>query len=137
MSGSLNEVNIIGNLARDVEVRTTQAGKKIVTMTVATSESWKGQDGERKDKSEFHRVCIFNEGLAGVAERFLKKGSKVFLRGSLTTRKWQDKDGNDRYSTEVTLTGFDAKLNLLDRKEQTDVKQAAAGDLLDDEIPFG
>lgn len=136
---SLNEVNLIGNLTRDIEVRTTQAGKKIVTMTVATNETWKDANGERKEKSEFHQVVIFNEGLAGVAERYLKKGSRVYLRGALQTRRWQDAQGHNKYSTECVLQGYDAKLVLLgEPRGERDVKQAAAGALLEhgDTLPY-
>jgi single-strand DNA-binding protein len=141
MSGSVNEVILIGNLCRDPESRNTQAGKKVVSMTVATSESWKEKGtGERKERAEYHRVCIFNEGLGGVAEKYLRKGSKVFIRGSLQTRKWTDKDGQEKYSTEVVLQGFGGSLVLLDGapkgKTAAVVRQPAPGNLLDDEIPF-
>ena len=116
MAGSVNKVIIIGNLGADPEVRRTQDGRPIVNLRVATSETWRDKStGERREKTEWHRVVIFNEGLAKVAEQYLKKGSKVYLEGALQTRKWQDKDGNDRYSTEVVLQGFNSQLTMLDR----------------------
>ena len=115
MAGSLNKVTIIGVLGKDPEIRSTQAGKQIASMTVATSETGKTKDGERKEKSEFHRVVCFNEGLTRVCEQYLKKGAKVYIEGSLTTRKWQDQTGADRYSTEIVLQGYDAKLLMLDK----------------------
>jgi single-strand DNA-binding protein len=111
---SLNKVTLIGNLARDPEVRTTQDGKEIAHITVATSEKWTDKNtGEKKEKAEFHRVVIFSEGLVGVIKSYLKKGSKVYLEGSLQTRKWQDKEGTDRYTTEVVLKGFGSTLIML------------------------
>jgi single-strand DNA-binding protein len=138
MSASLNEVNLIGNLAKEPEIRSTQAGKKIANITVATSESWKDAAGEKKERVEYHRVVIFNENLASVAERFLKKGDKAFFRGALTTRKWQDSSGNDRYSTEVVLQGYSCQLILLGspKRDGAAGKTATAGDLLDDDLPF-
>jgi single-strand DNA-binding protein len=116
MAGSVNKVILIGNLGADPEVRRTQDGRPIVNLRVATSESWRDKtSGERREKTEWHRVVIFSEGLAKVAEQYLKKGSKVYLEGSLQTRKWQDKDGQDRYSTEVVLQGFNSQLTMLDR----------------------
>jgi single-strand DNA-binding protein len=116
MAGSVNKVILIGNLGADPEVRRTQDGRPIVNLRVATSESWRDKTtGERREKTEWHRVVIFSEGLAKVAEQYLKKGSKVYLEGSLQTRKWQDKDGQDRYSTEVVLQGFNSQLTMLDR----------------------
>ena len=115
MAGSLNKVMLIGNLGADPEVRTFQNGGKVCNLRVATTESWKDRNtGERQERTEWHTVAIFNEGLAGVAERFLKKGSKVYLEGQLQTRKWQDQSGNDRYSTEVVLRGFNGTLTMLD-----------------------
>lgn len=114
MSGSVNKVIIVGNLCADPEIRRTQDGRAIANLRIATSESWRDKaTGERKEKSEFHRVVIFNEGLANIAEKFLKKGSKVYLEGSLQTRKWQ-KDGVDQYSTEIVLQGFNSVLTMLD-----------------------
>ena len=115
MAGSVNKVILIGNLGADPEIRRTQDGRPIANLRVATSESWRDKaTGERKEKTEWHRVVIFNEGLCKIAEQYLKKGSKVYLEGQLQTRKWQDKDGQDRYSTEVVLQGFNATLTMLD-----------------------
>lgn len=115
MAGSLNKVMLIGNLGADPEVRTFQNGGKVCNLRIATSETWKDRNtGERQEKTEWHTVAIFNEGLAGVAERYLKKGSKVYLEGQLQTRKWQDQNGNDRYSTEVVLRGPNAVMTMLD-----------------------
>ena len=115
MAGSVNKVILIGNLGKDPEVRRTQDGKPIVQLSVATSESWRDKNtGERKEKTEWHRVVIFSEGLCRVAEQYLKKGSKVYLEGALQTRKWTDKDNIERYSTEVVLQGFNSNLTMLD-----------------------
>jgi single-strand DNA-binding protein len=115
MAGSVNKVILIGNLGRDPESRTFQNGGKVVNLRIATSENWKDKStGERKEKTEWHSVAIFNEGLANVAERYLKKGSKVYVEGALTTRKWQDQSGADRYSTEIVLQGFNGNLTMLD-----------------------
>ena len=117
MAGSVNKVILIGNLGADPEVRHTQDGRPIVNLRVATSESWRDKaSGERREKTEWHRVVIFSEGLARVAEQYLKKGSKVYLEGQLQTRKWQDQSGQDRYSTEVVLQGFNSQLTMLDGK---------------------
>ena len=116
MAGGINKVIIVGNLGKDPEVRTFANGGKVCNFSVATSESWKDkQTGERKEKTEWHNISIYNEGLAGVAEKYLRKGSKVYLEGELQTRKWQDQSGNDRYSTDVVLQGFDAKMEMLDK----------------------
>jgi single-strand DNA-binding protein len=116
MAGSVNKVILVGNLGADPEVRRTQDGRPIVNLRVATSESWRDKNtGERREKTEWHRVVIFSEGLAKIAEQYLKKGSKIYLEGALQTRKWQDKDGQDRYSTEVVLQGFNSALTMLDR----------------------
>jgi single-strand DNA-binding protein len=116
---SVNKVIIVGNLGQDPEVRNLPAGGKVVNLSVATSESWKDKNtGEKREKTEWHRVVIWNEGLAGVAERYLKKGSKVYLEGQLQTRKWQDQSGADKYSTEVVLQGFNASMVLLDGKPE-------------------
>src|SRR6202043_2218818 len=116
MAGSVNKVILVGNLGKDPEVRRTQDGRPIVNMTVATSDTWRDKNtGERKERTEWHRVVIFSEGLAKVAEQYLKKGSKVYLEGQLQTRKWQDQQGQDRYSTEVVLQGFNSALTMLDR----------------------
>ena len=128
MSGSVNKTILVGNLCADPEIRRTQAGKPIANLRVATSESWRDSNsGERKEKSEFHSVVIFNEGLCKVAEQYLKKGSKIYLEGSLATRKWQDQSGNDRYSTEVVLQGFNSTLVMLDgAKGETRASEAPA-----------
>jgi single-strand DNA-binding protein len=115
MAGSVNKVILVGNLGQDPQARSFQNGGKVVNLRIATSETWKDRNsGERKEKTEWHSVAIFNEGLANTAERFLRKGSKVYLEGQLQTRKWQDQQGQDRYSTEIVLQGFDAKLVMLD-----------------------
>src|SRR5881409_1716366 len=116
MAGSVNKVILVGNLGKDPEVRRMQDGRPVVNMSVATSESWRDKaTGERKEKTEWHRVVIFNEGLAKIAEQYLKKGSKVYLEGALQTRKWTDQQGVEKYSTEVVLQGFRGELTLLDR----------------------
>ncbi|HZT26869.1 MAG TPA: single-stranded DNA-binding protein [Pseudolabrys sp.] len=157
MAGSVNKVILVGNLGADPEVRRTQDGRPIVNLRVATSDTWRDKaTGERREKTEWHRVVIFSEGLAKVAEQYLKKGSKVYLEGALQTRKWQDKDGQDRYSTEVVLQGFNSQLTMLDRAgggtpagddfgspgptaaRRPAMAGAGAGkrDDMDDEIPF-
>jgi single-strand DNA-binding protein len=160
MAGSVNKVILVGNLGKDPEIRRTQDGRPIANLSVATSESWRDKaTGERKEKTEWHRVVIFNEGLCRVAEQYLKKGAKVYLEGQLQTRKWQDKDGQDKYSTEVVLQGFNSQLTMLDKSGSggdmgaggssedfgspgpTARKPAMAGaggrrDDMDDEIPF-
>lgn len=148
MAGSVNKVTIIGNLARDPEVRSFSNGGRVANMTVATSERWTDkQSGERREKSEFHRVAIMNDNLIGVAERYLRKGSKVYLEGQLETRKWQDQSGQDRYSTEVVLRPYRGELVMLDPArnegqresgvgwtERTGIDPQAAGSDLDDDI---
>jgi single-strand DNA-binding protein len=115
MAGSVNRVILIGNLTSEPEVRTLPGGGKVVNMSLATNETWKDRNtGERKEKAEFHRVVIFSEGLAKVAETYLHKGSKVYIEGQLQTRKWQDQSGQDKYSTEVVLQGFNSALVMLD-----------------------
>ena len=115
MAGSVNKVILVGNLGRDPEVRNSQAGQKIVNFTLATSESWNDRaSGERKERTEWHRVVIFNDRLADVAERFLRKGRKVYVEGSLQTRKWTDQSGQERYTTEVVIDRFRGDLTLLD-----------------------
>src|SRR5579862_9452286 len=117
MAGSVNKVILIGNLGADPEIRRTQDGRPVANLRLATSESWKDKTtGERKEKTEWHRVVIFNENLCRIAEQYLKKGSKVFIEGALQTRKWQDQSGQDRYSTEVVLQGFRGELTLLDSR---------------------
>jgi single-strand DNA-binding protein len=163
MAGSVNKVILVGNLGADPEVRRTQDGRPIVNLRVATSDTWRDKNtGERREKTEWHRVVIFSEGLAKIAEQYLKKGSKVYLEGALQTRKWQDKDGQDRYSTEVVLQNFNSVLTMLDRagaggggggggedsdfgsagptasRERRPAMAGAGGkrDDMDDEIPF-
>ena len=118
MAGSVNKVIIIGNLGADPEVRTFQNGGKVCNLRIATSENWKDKNtGERREKTEWHTVAIFQEGLVRIAEQYLRKGSKVYIEGKLQTRKWQDQSGNDRYSTDVVLQGFDAKMEMLDSRQ--------------------
>lgn len=151
MAGSLNKVMLIGNLGADPEVRTFQNGGKVCNLRIATSETWKDkQTGERREKTEWHSVAIFQEGLVRICEQYLRKGSKVFVEGKLQTRKWQDQSGNDRYSTEVVLQGFDGTLTMLDGRGEGggqgggnqgvygggDPGAAPAGGGFDDEIPF-
>ena len=115
MAGSVNKVILVGNLGRDPESRTFQNGGKVVELRIATSEQWKDRNsGERKERTEWHTVKVFNEGLANVAERYLRKGSKVYIEGALQTRKWQDAQGQDKYSTEIVLQGFNSVLTMLD-----------------------
>ena len=149
MAGSVNKVILIGNLGRDPEVRHSQAGAKIVNFSLATSETWKDKaTGERREKTEWHRVVIFSEGLAGIAEQYLRKGSKVYIEGSLQTREYE-KDGIKRYSTEVVLQGFNSAMPMLDTKggggggstgSTGGGAPASGGSVpggdLDDEIPF-
>lgn len=149
---SLNKVQLIGHLGADPEIRSFQNGGKVANLRIATSESWKDKtSGERKEKTEWHSVAIFNDGLVGVAERFLKKGSKVYVEGQLQTRKWQDQEGNDRYSTEVVLQGYGSSLVMLDGAgggngggqsnsgQQSSGNQQSGGSYkedLNDDIPF-
>ena len=115
MAGSVNKVIIIGNLGADPEVRTFQNGGKVCNLRIATSENWKDKNtGERKERTEWHTVAIFQDGLVRIAEQYLRKGSKVYIEGKLQTRKWQDQSGQDRYSTEIVLQGFDGVLTMLD-----------------------
>lgn len=144
MAGCVNKVILVGNLGRDPEIRTTQDGTRIATMTVATSESWKARDGERKERVEWSRIVIFNDALSKIAEAYLRKGSKVYLEGQLQTRKWQDSDGKDRYSTEVVVPRFGGVLVLMDKREdggggetEHSADPARQGPLDDDSgIPF-
>ena len=118
MAGSMNRVTLVGNVGKDPEARTFQNGGKVVNFSIATSETWKDKgSGERKEKTEWHNVAVFQDGLTDIAERYIRKGSKVLVEGKLQTRKWQDQSGADRYSTEVVLQGFDAKILLLDGKQ--------------------
>ncbi|MEO0689984.1 MAG: single-stranded DNA-binding protein [Pseudomonadota bacterium] len=115
MAGSLNKVMLIGNLGADPEIRSFQNGGKVANLRIATSENWKDRNtGERREKTEWHTVAIFSEGLVGVVERYVKKGSKVFIEGQLETRKWQDQNGQDRYSTEVVIRNYGGTLTMLD-----------------------
>ncbi len=148
MAGSVNKVILIGNLGKDPEVRKTQDGKSIVTFSVATSETWKDRNtGERREKTEWHRVVVFSEGLARVAEQYLRKGSKVYVEGQLQTRKWTDQSGQEKYTTEIVLQGFNSALTMLDGRRDggsgdfgggRDALPAGGGQSfeLDDEIPF-
>ena len=160
MSGSLNKVTLIGYLGADPEVRTFQNGGRVVTFSVATSESWKdANSGERRERTEWHRVSVLNEGLGLLAEKFLTKGSRVYLEGQIRTRKWQDQSGADRYSTEISLTPYNGTITFLDSKpeegrasgrgarsaaprpEQATVGAGSGGGYkpgsdLDDEVPF-
>lgn len=148
MAGSVNKVIIVGNLGRDPEVRSFQNGGKVAELRIATSESWKDRNsGERKERTEWHTVKLFAEGLVNVAERHLRKGSKVYIEGSLQTRKWQDQQGQDRYATEIVLQGFDAKLVMLDGPQGSGGAQSewVSGERvqggmtqadLDDDVPF-
>jgi len=117
MAGSVNKVILVGNLGQDPEIRQTQDGRPIANLSIATSDSWRDKNsGERRERTEWHRVVIFSEGLCRVVENYLKKGSKVYIEGALQTRKWQDKNGQDRYSTEVVLQGFGSTLTMLDSR---------------------
>jgi single-strand DNA-binding protein len=152
MAGSLNKVQLIGRLGADPEIKQMVNGKSVARLSVATSQSWKDKStGERKEKTEWHRVVIFNEGLVGVVQQYLKKGANVYVEGALTTRKWKDESsGQDKYSTEVVLQGYNSSLTMLDGKSKgdnsnlvsenksslpNDDMQAVNNDL-DDEIPF-
>ncbi|HSZ74632.1 MAG TPA: single-stranded DNA-binding protein [Rhizomicrobium sp.] len=152
MAGSVNKVILVGNLGKDPEVRRMTSGEPVVNLSIATSESWRDKSsGERKEKTEWHRVVIFNEALAKVAEQYLRKGAKVYIEGQLSTRKWTDKDGAEKYSTEVVLNRFRGELQMLDsrgagegggggysgggggsRSEPTNFDRSE----MDDEIPF-
>ncbi|MGN1062712.1 MAG: single-stranded DNA-binding protein [Alphaproteobacteria bacterium] len=153
MAGSINKVILVGNLGRDPEIRHTNAGQKIVHLTVATSDTWKDKSGERQERTEWHRVVVFNTNLADFAERFLRKGSKVYLEGALQTRKYTDASGQEKYTTEIVLGAYRGELVILDTKNASSVSDAsagamdtsagggwdttpAAGDSFDDEIPF-
>lgn len=154
MSGSVNKVILVGNLGADPEIVRTQAGQPVAKLRLATSETWRDKaTGERREKVEWHRVTIFSEGLVKLVEQYAKKGSKLYVEGQLATRKWQDKDGNDRYSTEIILQAFHAQLTLLDKAERAPqagpedygttrerpsggAPAAGGGAAIDDEIPF-
>lgn len=154
---SVNKVILVGNLGADPEIRRTQDGKAIANLRLATSESWRDKtSGERKTRTEWHRVVIFNEGLSRIAEQYLRKGSKVYVEGALQTRKWTDKDGQEKYSTEVVLQGFNSVLTMLDSPKDGEDGEARREEIsqperqgksfggpanmrreMDDEIPFG
>jgi len=151
MAGSVNKVILVGNLGKDPEVRRMTSGEPVVNLSVATSETWRDKaSGEKKEKTEWHRVVIFNENLAKVAEQYLRKGAKVYLEGALQTRKWQDKDGQDKYSTEIVLNRFNGTMVMLDGRSgggeggysgggRAGASEAPASfqrDEMDDEIPF-
>jgi single-strand DNA-binding protein len=145
MAGSVNKVILVGNLGKDPEVRRMTSGEPVVNLSIATSESWRDKaSGERKEKTEWHRVVIFNKNLAEVAEKYLRKGAKVYVEGQLQTRKWTDKDGAEKYSTEVVLQNFRGELTMLDGKGGGEGGRSGAGespvsfqrDEMDDEIPF-
>jgi single-strand DNA-binding protein len=148
MAGSVNKVILVGNLGKDPETRRMQSGDPVVNLSIATSETWRDKSsGERKEKTEWHRVVIFNKNLAEVAEKYLRKGSKVYVEGSLQTRKWTDKDGQEKYSTEIVLQNFRGELTMLDTKggeggggrERVGAGEAPASfqrEEMDDEIPF-
>ncbi len=160
MAGSVNKVILVGNLGADPEIRSTQDGRPIANLRVATSENWRDKaTGERRERTEWHRVVIFNEGLCRIAEQYLKKGSKVYLEGALQTRKWTDQSGQERYSTEVVLQGFNSTLTMLDgrsagqggdyasggdfgqaspmsQSETSSGSQPSFSQELDDEVPF-
>jgi single-strand DNA-binding protein len=149
MAGSVNKVILVGNLGKDPEVRRMTSGDPVVNLSVATSESWRDKaSGEKKEKTEWHRVVIFNKNLADVAEKYLRKGAKVYLEGALQTRKWTDKDGHEKYSTEVVLQNFNGTLVMLDSRGgggegggrvaggASEAPASFQRDEMDDEIPF-
>ncbi len=134
MAGSLNKVMLIGNLGKDPEVRSFQNGGKVCSFSLATSESWKDKNsGERREKTDWHNISIFNENLVRIAEQYLKKGSKVYLEGALQTRKWQDQSGNDRYTTEVVLQNFNGTMVLLDGRSEGGGGQRSGGEFNQDD----
>jgi single-strand DNA-binding protein len=136
---SLNKVTLIGNVGKDPEIRTTADGKEIANLIIATSESWKDKTtGEKKDKTEWHRVVVFNDGLSKVIKNYVKKGSKLYIEGTLQTRKWQGNDGKDNYTTEIVLQGFNSNLILLNHSnnQQSNSNQLDLNNDLDDELPF-
>ncbi len=138
MAGSVNKVILIGNLGRDPEIRRTQDGRPIANFSIATSESWRDKNsGERKEKTEWHRIVCFNEGLCKVIENYVKKGSKVYVEGQLQTRKWSDKDGVEKYSTEVVLQGFNGTLTMLDGRGDSGGGQGGGGGYVSDQSGGG
>ncbi|MEM9329785.1 MAG: single-stranded DNA-binding protein [Pseudomonadota bacterium] len=158
MAGSVNKVILVGNLGADPEIRRTQDGRPIANLSIATSENWRDRNtGERREKTEWHRVVVFNEGLCKVIEQYVKKGSKVYLEGQLQTRKWQDNEGKDRYTTEIVLQGYNSNLTMLDGRGESgggfdqssggsfgqsgpsgggQIGGPSGGGDIDDEIPF-
>lgn len=144
MAGSVNRVTILGTLGRDPEVKSFQTGDRIAELSVATSERWTSKDGEKKEKTEWHKVVIRNDSLVKVAENYLSKGSKVYIEGQLQTREWTDKDGSKRYATEIVIGKFKGELTLLSESKQREaraesqqaVKRSFADDLDDSSIPF-
>ncbi len=156
MAGSVNKVILVGNVGKDPEVRQSGSGQKIVNFPLATSETWKDKSGERQEKTEWHRIVIFNQGLAEIAERYVRKGSKLYLEGALQTRKWTDQTGADKYTTEIVLGNYRGEMTLLDSKGSSsdssfasavpamnmdagsgwDAKPAGNAGGFDDEIPF-
>ena len=141
----INKVTLLGNIGQDPEIRTTQNGKELASFSLATSQTWKDKaSGEKKTKSEWHKVIIFNDNLVNLVKNYTQKGSKIYLEGKLQTRDWQDKDGNKKYNTEIILNGFESKIVLLDNKEDNKPKMSESDDKafkeaetsLDDEIPF-
>lgn len=139
MAGSINRVILIGRVGKDPEIRRTQDGRQVASFSLATSDQWRDKStGERKERTTWHNIVVFNEGLCKVIESYVRKGSHLYVEGSLQTRKWTDKDGNDRYVTEVVLQGFNSTLTMLDGPSDKGGKQAPAPsfDDLDDEVPF-
>ena len=127
MSGSLNKVILIGNVGKDPEIRAFPNGGKVASLTLATSESWKDKEsGERKERTEWHRISITNDGLVGVVEKYIKKGAKLYIEGQLETRKWTDKDGQEKYSTEIVLRPYSGELLMLDAKKDGSEPEAPA-----------
>ena len=148
MSGSLNKVMLIGRLGQDPEVRNTQDGRSLCTFSIATSESWNDKNtGEKREKTEWHRIVVFNEGLVNIVQQYVKKGSNVFIEGQLQTRKWEDKDGIEKYTTEVVLQGFNSTFKMLDNRNSSSTDNNFSQDNaisdssnfdteIDDDIPF-
>ena len=148
MSGSLNKVMLIGRLGQDPEVRSTQDGRSLCTFSIATSESWNDKNtGEKREKTEWHRIVVFNEGLVNIIQQYVKKGSNVFIEGQLQTRKWEDKDGIEKYTTEVVLQGFNSTFKILDGRNTNSIENnfdqnnsiSDSGNFdadIDDDIPF-
>jgi len=139
MAGSVNKVILVGNVGNDPEIRSFNNGGKVANFSLATSENWRDkQSGERKEKTEWHRVAIFNDGLVGIVERYVKKGSKLYIEGKLQTRKWTDRDGNEKYTTEVVLQGFGGNLTMLDgRNEGGGARSGGGGGYNQDSVAYG